>query len=143
MIVACPHCAGLNRLPADKPALQGKCGKCAGALFTGAPVALTAVTAAAHWERADLPVLVDFWAAWCGPCRAMAPVLEQAARQLEPKVRIAKVDTDAEPMLASRFGIRSIPTLILLQKGQEISRISGSMSYSDLLSWLGQSIDGL
>jgi len=143
MIVACPHCAGLNRTPPDRDPRQGKCGKCGSALFTGAPVALTAATAAAHWEKSDLPVLVDFWAAWCGPCRAMAPVLDQAASRLEPRLRIAKVDTEAEQALASRFNIRSIPTLVLMHRGQEVARVSGAMPFPALLDWLRQHVDGI
>lgn len=140
-IVACPHCAALNRVPADKPALQGKCGTCGSPLFTGKPVALTVDTAARHWDRADIPVLVDFWAAWCGPCRAMAPVLEQAARTFEPALRVAKVDTESQQGLAARFGIRAIPTLILMHKGQEIARQSGAVQFPALKSWVSQFID--
>ena len=136
MIIACPRCTGLNRVPAEKSPLDGKCGKCGSPLFLGTPLALSSASAAAHWEKSEVPVLVDFWAAWCGPCRMMAPLLDQAAPRFEPFVRIAKVDTEAEPMLASRFNIRSIPTLVLIQKGQEIARVSGAMPLPSLVQWV-------
>lgn len=133
----CPDCGTVNRIPAARRDEQPQCGRCSRPLFPGRPVAL----ATADWERFttrnDLPVLVDFWATWCGPCRAMAPQFEQAARRLAGRVQFAKVDTDAEPELATRFAIRSIPTLVLLQGGRELRRTSGALSAAQLEQWLG------
>ena len=135
MLVVCPHCDTVNRVPADKPAGRGKCGNCGRALFDGLPLALTAVRFAVHAEKGDLPLLVDFWAPWCGPCRAMAPAFEQAARALEPQIRLVKVNTDEEQRLAAAFGIQSIPTLALVHKGREIARTSGAMPAPALVQW--------
>lgn len=134
-LVACPHCNAINRVPMSRLADSPNCGKCTGALFGGHPLALDAVGFHAHAERADLPLLVDFWAPWCGPCLAMAPQFEAAAAQLEPAMRLAKLDTEAQPALGGRFGIRSIPTLVLFRQGRELARQAGAMGAADIVRW--------
>ncbi|MGN6514136.1 MAG: thioredoxin TrxC [Lysobacteraceae bacterium] len=135
LLVACPHCNAPNRVPAARLEAGPACGRCHRPLFTGRPVALDAAGFAAQVERGQLPVLVDFWAPWCGPCRVMAPQFEQAAAQLEPRVRLAKVDTEAEPALGNRFGIRSIPTLALFRGGREVARQAGALGTADIVRW--------
>lgn len=137
LILACPACNTLNRFPREKLATgnAGKCGQCGSPLFAGHPVALDAGNFEAHANKSDIPVLVDFWAPWCGPCKAMAPQFERAAGRLEPTVRLAKVNTDAEQELASRFAIRGIPTMILLKHGKEIARQSGTMDAGAIERW--------
>jgi thioredoxin 2 len=132
----CPNCNSVNRIPRDKNARGAKCGRCHQPIFTGRPIPASAESFATHIQRNDIPVLVDFWAQWCGPCKAMAPVYERIAAELEPEIRLLKVDTETHPELAARHNIRSIPTLILFQNGSEIARQAGAMDAESLRSWL-------
>ncbi len=136
--IVCPDCDAVNRLSTAKLDQHPSCGKCRHPLFSGHPLALGHGNFDRHITRNDLPVLVDFWAPWCGPCKMMAPQFEQAAKWLEPKVRLVKVDTQAEPALGERYSIRSIPTLVLLRKGHELSRQSGAMGARDIVRWVEQ-----
>ncbi|MFN2332347.1 MAG: thioredoxin TrxC [Halomonas sp.] len=136
LTLGCPHCGAINRVSQRRLNDAPKCGKCKQALFTGEPVALTSDNFRALVERSELPVVVDFWAAWCGPCKMMAPIFAEAARELEPSLRFAKLDTEAEQALAGRFGIRSIPTLIVFKNGREVARQPGVLQGSQLRQWL-------
>ncbi|MGJ4889500.1 thioredoxin TrxC [Bradyrhizobium sp. HKCCYLS3077] len=133
--LVCGHCGQINRLPAGRAATQGKCGKCHAPLFSGHPIEVDQAAFARHLANSDLPLLVDVWAPWCGPCRAMAPMFARAAQELEPRVRLLKLNSDEAPEVSAKFGISGIPTLLLLHKGRELQRISGAMDSQRIVAW--------
>lgn len=136
--LTCPGCSTKNRLPEQRLADKPKCGKCKRPLFVAKAATLTAANVAAMLNHNDIPVLVDCWAPWCGPCKGFAPVFEQAAADLEPKLRLAKLNTEQQQAIAARWQIRSIPTLILFKGGKELARVSGAMPLPQLKQWLAQ-----
>ena len=141
--VVCPHCDSINRIPPGKPLGKGKCGRCHQALFTGKPIAASASKFDRHIQHNDIPVLVDFWAEWCGPCKIMAPVFEKLAGEMEPDIRFLKVDTEAEQGLAARYGIRAIPTVMLFHKGNVVAQQAGAMGEAQLRAWIKQHTEAL
>jgi len=136
MQVVCPNCDTTNRVPPARLLDGPKCGKCHNKLFSGEPLDLTSANFQTHIKRSSVPVVVDFWAPWCGPCKSMAPAFAQAAITLEPKVRLAKLDTEQAPSISAQLRIQSIPTMVLFSSGQEVARQSGAMTQADIVRWV-------
>ena len=139
--VVCLECEAINRLPAGRPAAEAKCGRCGKPLFTGRPRDVDAAMLTRQIQKDTIPVVVDVWAAWCGPCQAMAPEYERAAAETEPDARFLKLDSDAEQAMSASLGIRSIPTMLLFSGGKEVGRVSGAMSAARIRSWLADRLD--
>jgi thioredoxin 2 len=140
LVVACPSDASLNRVPRAKLDQNPSCGRCHKPLFQGKAVELNAANFDSHALKSDLPIVIDFWAEWCGPCRMMTPNFEMAVPRLEPRVRLGKLDTEAEPALARRYGIRGIPSMVMIRKGREVARTSGAMPTSAIVDWVEQAL---
>ena len=136
--VVCGRCGAVNRVPAQRLEQAPNCGRCKSALLDGAAVELTGETFDRFIERNDLPVVVDFWADWCAPCKMMAPVFAQVAREQRLRLRMAKLDTEAQAEIAQRYAIRSIPTLVLFKGGREVDRVSGALDVTRLRAWLSR-----
>ncbi|MEY4564619.1 MAG: hypothetical protein RLZZ618_3896 [Pseudomonadota bacterium] len=136
MLIACPHCHATNRVPDERLLDDPVCGRCGKAVLSGEAITLTDQNFEAFTRSTELPVIVDFWAPWCGPCQMMAPQFAQAARTLKGRAVLAKINSDENPVLASRFAIRSIPTLLLLQAGKEAKRSAGAMQASQIVAWV-------
>ena len=134
--IVCPHCDTVNRIPSARLAEDPKCGKCSNPLFDAKPPELDAQSFHKHVSRNDIPVVVDFWAPWCGPCRAMSPEFERASADLRTSARLVKLNTENEPTIAAEFSIRSIPTMVVFRNGSELARQSGAMRSADIVNWV-------
>jgi thioredoxin 2 len=137
MLIVCPRCLTTNRVPAERAAENPVCGKCKSPLLDGQPVELGDASFDAVAAKTELPIVVDFWAAWCGPCQTMAPQFKQAAERMKGRALFVKVDSDANPRTAARFGIRSIPTLLLIRSGREVKRQVGATQAAQIEAWVG------
>ena len=133
--IVCGHCGKINRLPAERAPGAARCGSCHRPIFSGHPIEVDETGFGRHVAHSDIPILVDVWAPWCGPCRAMGPTFERAAKQLEPKVRLLKLNVDTAPTIASRLRISSIPTLLLMKDGREIARSTGAVDARTIVTW--------
>lgn len=140
--IVCSHCGQINSVATDRPAQQARCGACREAMFTGHPARVDEIGFERHAAHSDIPLLVDVWAPWCGPCRAMAPMFERAAAALEPDVRLLKLNSDEAPQLSTRLGIRSIPTLLLVRGGRVLARTSGVMRTEQIVAWARTNLEG-
>lgn len=138
--VVCPSCGTVNRVPAEKPAAKAHCGSCRNLLFQGKPVEVDATGFERQMRMSDVPLLVDVWAPWCGPCRVMGPMFEKAAAQLEPEVRLLKLNADAAPQISERFAIRSIPTMLLLRRDRLVARSSGALDDRRIIAWTRENL---
>ena len=136
--IVCPNCGGTNRVPADKDARAAKCGKCGEPLFSGVPTPADQVLFDRQTNKSDVPVVVDFWAEWCGPCRAMSPIFYRVAKEMEPEFRFLSVDTEAEPEIAARYNIRGIPSLLVFRHGKLLAQRAGVVDATTLKGWLKQ-----
>lgn len=138
--IVCPQCGAINRVPENRLIAHPKCGKCGQQLFSGKPLELTQASFQRHLQKNDLPLLVDFWAPWCGPCKMMGPAFAGAAAQLEPRLRLAKVNTEQEQTLGAQLNIRSIPTMVLFVNGKETARQSGAMNSAGIIQWVNSQL---
>ena len=142
MHITCPSCSAVNRIPPEREKQHAKCGRCQHELFDGSVTNLTEANFDRFVSKNDLPVIIDFWAAWCGPCQAMAPIFKDVAHQMPFIARFAKVNTEEAHSIAAKYGIRSIPTLVVVKNGKEIDRMAGALPAPQLKQWLQQAVIG-